>query len=252
MIKKSDIIADLHTHTIYSEHAYSTVKENAEAGMLNGMKCIAITDHLYKHGDDISIKNERIRIAYLEQTLKHAKGIKIISGCEMNLNHNLNDGCNGSPYKKLEEETKWRLLGFHSFFLTAKDIKIEEVPQYFEQAMKVVKPTAFAHIEREIYKCIGGDNERKIRNCLGELIELAKANNIFLEINESSIEINEHGGIERMHQWIEMAKEQNVMFSLGSDSHYCDSVGHFENAIEMINYHNIPVHKILNTSLNIS
>jgi len=170
----------------------------------------------------------------------------------MNLNHNLNDGCNGRPYKKLEEETKWRLLGFHSFFLTAKDIKIEEVPQYFEQAMKVVKPTAFAHIEREIYKCIGGDNERKIRNCLGELIELAKANNIFLEINESSIEINEHGGIERMHQWIEMAKEQNVMFSLGSDSHYCDSVGHFENAIEMINYHNIPVHKILNTSLNIS
>ncbi len=28
MIKKEDIYADLHTHSIFSKHGYSTIKEN--------------------------------------------------------------------------------------------------------------------------------------------------------------------------------------------------------------------------------
>ena len=39
------IIADLHTHTIASTHAYSTVTEMVQAAAAKGLYALAITDH---------------------------------------------------------------------------------------------------------------------------------------------------------------------------------------------------------------
>ena len=39
------IIADMHTHTVASTHAYSTVKEMTEAARDRGLEFLAITDH---------------------------------------------------------------------------------------------------------------------------------------------------------------------------------------------------------------
>ena len=36
-------LIDLHTHTLVSGHAYSTIKENVEAARLAGLKYIGIT-----------------------------------------------------------------------------------------------------------------------------------------------------------------------------------------------------------------
>ena len=40
-----NIIADMHTHTVASTHAYSTVKEMTEAARDKGLEFLAITDH---------------------------------------------------------------------------------------------------------------------------------------------------------------------------------------------------------------
>jgi len=37
--------ADMHTHTIASGHAYSTIKEMAEAAQEKGIKLLGITEH---------------------------------------------------------------------------------------------------------------------------------------------------------------------------------------------------------------
>ena len=39
------LLADLHTHTIASGHAYSTLTENVRAAAMAGLELIAITDH---------------------------------------------------------------------------------------------------------------------------------------------------------------------------------------------------------------
>ena len=39
------ILVDTHTHTIASDHAYSTVLENAAAAARAGLEGLAITDH---------------------------------------------------------------------------------------------------------------------------------------------------------------------------------------------------------------
>ena len=40
-----EIIADLHTHTLASTHAFNTVTEMARAAFEMGHRAIAITDH---------------------------------------------------------------------------------------------------------------------------------------------------------------------------------------------------------------
>jgi putative hydrolase len=39
------LVADLHTHTIASGHAYSTVKEIVDIAREKGLQMVAITDH---------------------------------------------------------------------------------------------------------------------------------------------------------------------------------------------------------------
>ena len=65
MIKEKDIIADMHTHTTFSKHAFSSVKENINAARERKLKYIAITDHYFGNGDEIEKKNEVNRIQYL-------------------------------------------------------------------------------------------------------------------------------------------------------------------------------------------
>lgn len=40
-----NLLADLHTHTVANGHAFSTVKEMAEAAAGRGLKMIGVTDH---------------------------------------------------------------------------------------------------------------------------------------------------------------------------------------------------------------
>ena len=41
-------ILDTHTHTLASGHAYSTIRENAQAASRKGLELLAITDHAPK------------------------------------------------------------------------------------------------------------------------------------------------------------------------------------------------------------
>ena len=70
MIKEKDVYADLHVHSIFSKHAYSTIKENIDIAKERNLKYLAITDHFYGNGDEINKKNEIDRIKYLEKSIK--------------------------------------------------------------------------------------------------------------------------------------------------------------------------------------
>ena len=39
------LLADLHTHTVASGHAYSTLTENVHVARSRGMELVAVTDH---------------------------------------------------------------------------------------------------------------------------------------------------------------------------------------------------------------
>ena len=242
MIKKTDIIADMHIHTISSLHGYSTLKECIDDAEEKGLKYIAITDHYYNDGTELNRKNELNRIVYLETRASNTKrNVKVIGGAEFNI---AQDITNWEKLRKL----RWKLIGVHGWFIDRETTTLDDLYGFFENAAG--KFTAFAHIERELHKidhCKYGDSlTDEVKVFLEKIVFLAKKTDMVLELNESSLVTNKAGYYERILYWLSLAKENENTISLGTDSHYCEEIGEFENSIKILNKVRFPKELILN------
>lgn len=241
-IKQQDIIADLHTHTTFSLHAYSSIKENIEYAKKAGLKYIAITDHFYNDGTILDKKNETNRIKYLEERVDTLEsGITVIGGAEFNLNQPI-------EYWDKLKTIRWRPIGLHNWFIETNDITLDDLYQLFMKSID--KHNAFVHIEREIHKINNKKHKEnldaEVKIFFQKMINLAKENDILLEVNESSLITNECGGAERLKYWLTLAKENGNLIYLGTDAHYCEEVGKFDNAIKLLNSIKFPKERIIN------
>lgn len=136
MIKRNDILADMHIHTISSLHAYSTLKECIDTSYEQGLHYIAVTDHYFCDGTDINKKNESNRIAYMESRVNgRGKSPYVIGGAEFNIGQEM-------PYWKKLSQLRWRLIGVHSWHINRENTTLDELYRMFEEASdkyKVVK-----------------------------------------------------------------------------------------------------------------
>lgn len=248
LIRPCDIIADMHTHTIFSGHAFSTLKENLEAASNAGMKFIAVTDHYYKNGTELDQKNEFNRIRYVQQRVNPNKfGIQVVGSVECNLEQTIRPDLEC----RLKDGTiKYRPIGFHSWFVPREERTVEEIITDFKRAHEETNFNVFVHIERELDKiCHGAYGKAMtpdLEHFFNELIDYAKKNNILLEVNESSLAQDNCGNRERMKYWVEMAKKNGNEIVLGTDAHYCDEVGRFDNVIAFLNEIGYPKSLIIN------
>lgn len=247
MIKQKDIIADLHIHTIASLHAHSTLYECIQEAAENGMKYIAITDHYYGDGTELYRKNEVNRLANLEKSVVSTKcGVKVVGGAEFNISQNVD------KWEKLKK-LAWKLVGVHGWFLDRESTTLDELFGYFEDAAN--RYDVFAHIERELHRIdhckYGSSLTEEIKLFLKRLVLLAKEKNIILELNESSLAVDKEGNCDRVRYWLSFAKQQDVLISIGTDSHYCEQVGIFSNAIDVLNEVHYPKEKVINCNEDI-
>ena len=74
-------VADLHTHTLVSPHAYSTLTENATAAAAIGLLAIATTDHGPRIGDG----NHPWHFGNMRVLPKHIAGVRHLCGIEVNV-----------------------------------------------------------------------------------------------------------------------------------------------------------------------
>ena len=76
-----NIIADMHTHTVASTHAYSTITENSVWAAQHGIKYLGMTDHginMQDAPDTWHFENLKILPEYLN-------GVRIFKGIEANI-----------------------------------------------------------------------------------------------------------------------------------------------------------------------
>ena len=153
MIKREDILADLHMHTTSSLHAYSSLSEMIEASRKANFKYIAITDHLFQYDDYLLRNNETARIEYLSGRMRFEKDIRIIGGVELNINQEVID------INKFKKAKCWMPLGLHSWFADYNNTTVNDVYEFYEKAADLNNCTGFAHIERDLQKLKDGCNE---------------------------------------------------------------------------------------------
>ena len=89
------IIADIHTHTLVSGHAYGTIREMAQAASEKGLEVLGITEH----APGIPGTVDPFYYLNLKAIPEELYGVRIINGCEINV---LNDGSLSLEEKYIE------------------------------------------------------------------------------------------------------------------------------------------------------
>lgn len=222
------LVADLHTHTIASTHAYSTITENCLWAKNNGIELIAMTDHTEKMPDSPYIWHfENLHILP-----RKINDVFVLKGAETNIIDF--DGNIDLPEKTLSV-LEWVIASMHNEVL--KQGTVEEITENYLKAMKNPHIDMIGHPTTAYFQC---DFER--------LVKGAVENNKILEINESSINVKK-GSRENSYELLKMCKKYNALVAVNTDSHFCQLVGKTTSASEILKECDFPEELVVNSSM---
>ncbi|WP_373598888.1 PHP domain-containing protein [Paraclostridium bifermentans] len=236
-----NIIADYHTHTIYS-HGKGTIEDNVKVAIEKNIKKIGISDHGYKHiaygvkYDSIAKMREEIDILNDKY-----KNIEILLGMECNI---LDDKGNIDMDEKILGMLDYTMAGYH-FGSMPSSIK-----SMFNHTFNYLKIKKYCrdYNTRAVINAIKNNNLFIVTHpgdkgdvYIEEIAKAAIENDTFLEIN------SHHGylGVEQLNK----IKDTGVKFMIGSDAHRPEHVGNFEKAIKIAKEANVDFNLIKNIEL---
>lgn len=222
------IIADLHTHTNISEHAFSTLEENCIAANKAGLQAVGITNHGPALEDGASYWHFR---SLGKNNPGRMHGVYLISGIELNI----------MPDGKVDLEEEYmknldlKIASFHQEIFYPKDKN--HVNDMLSEALLNKNINVFGHLGNEIFKF---DYEMVISKC-------NKYNKI-VEVNNHSFEQRPGSDVNCL-EIIKLCKKYEVPIIVNSDAHISSAIGHFEEAIKVIEKAEYPEELIVNSSI---
>ncbi len=219
------IIADLHTHTVASTHAYSTVLENARYAADAGLSAMAITDHTPASTDGPHVWHFHNLHKAIPRELF---GVKILYGAESSIIDY--DGNIDFPREECAA-LDWIIASIHRNQLAKASP--EEITRLYMGAAEnplvdVIGHCATVGYEFDYEKCI-----KKFRDC-GKLVE----------INESSLKWKNTA--DNYREVIRLCKKLEAPVVVNSDAHFCTLIGHFETAVKLLEEQDFPEELIIN------
>jgi putative hydrolase len=223
--------ADLHTHTIASGHAYSTVTELAFAAAAAGIELIAITDHgpsVPQGSHPWFFWNSKVIPSSLD-------GVRILKGCEANPSVTAENGIDLPD--ELLRLLDFVSVGFHP--LTGFD-DLDRVKNT-EVLLRVIENPYVDQITHP-------GNEHEFPLDLGAIVAAAARHNVILELNDHSFAPTSarSTGVEREREFAEAAVAAGAPVAIGSDAHYALHVGRFDSALAAADDIGIPVERFVN------
>lgn len=221
-------LIDLHTHTIASGHAYSTIKENVDGARENGIEILGISDH----GPNMPGGAHIFHFNNLRVIREVINGIRVLKGVEVNI-IDYNGGLD------IDDET-----------LEALDYVIASLhPPCLEFADKeTITETLIKVIESNKVDIIGHPDDSRYPLDYEKIVLAAKKNNVLLELNNSSLKPNGFrvGAIENAKIMLELCKKHDVMIIMDSDAHMYYDIGNFNNCLNVIEEIDFPKELIIN------
>lgn len=202
-----DILFDLHTHTLFSDHAFSTVYENITCAKAVGLKGIATTDH----GPEIVDSGHTWHYGCLEELVpREVDGIHHFPGVEANILNTTGELDIPDDYQNRLDVV---IASFHGYPFMPKTEK--DVLTTYENVFKNKNVNMLGHIDRVPFEYD-----------MKTVVSMAKEHNVPVELNQHSLELSDF----IKSQAISLAKICNqlkVPVVVNTDSHFCKSVGVF-------------------------
>lgn len=219
---------DVHTHTIMSGHAYSTLLENVKYASEIGLKILGNADHgpnLFNGPDASYFNNYRV-------LPRKIYGVTVLYGCEANI----------IDYKgqlDIPEKTQKRMdiIIASAHVQTLKSGTKEENTQAYLNVMNNPYVDILGHIGHPQFP-INAE----------EIVKKAKEKNVLIEINNSSFLFSRASGEQNCVDIIELCKFYEVRIIMNSDAHICFAIGNFDESIKRIQKVGMPEQLIINSS----
>lgn len=224
-IDKKMFEADMHMHTVASDHGYSTVLELAEYAAEVGLKAIAVTDHGPAMEDGAHIWH----FGNMRTLPPYIKGVRVLHGAEANITDfsgslDLNDN--------IQRELDWVIASFHQPVCAPGTVS-----DHTEAYLKLA--------ENPYVDVIGHSGSEDYKYDYERLIPVFKAKRKLIEINSHSFG-NREGASENCVKIALLCKKFGAPIVVDSDAHSCFSVGDLGRAAEMLDSIDFPEELIVN------
>ena len=199
------IRADLHTHTVASTHAYSTVSENAAAAAEAGVELLAVTDHGIAAPD----APHKWHFHNYKVLPRQMHGVWMLYGVEANIMDEF--GTLDMDEKELSF-CEWVIVSYHTGC-----VRFERTPELVTQGYLGVcqNPAVdvIGHPTTAMFPCDYEAVVKAIRDA-GKLAEL----------NESSLQWKQDA-LKNAYTFYALCKQYSVPVVLNTDAHYAALIG---------------------------
>lgn len=223
----------MHTHTLASGHAFSTLQEMAQAGAEKGLKLLGITEHT----SGIPGTCDPIYFRNLHVVPRRMYGIELMLGAEINI---LDGKGNLDADEDLMKRLDIRIAGIHS--LCYEQGTIEENTYGMIQAIRHPYIQIISH---------PGDGTAKLD--FEPIVLAAKTCGTLLEINNSSLKPtrNKVDARDNNIRILRLCKKYEVPVILGSDAHISFDIANYEYLYSLLQDTEFPESLIVNRSVDI-
>lgn len=225
-------IADTHSHTLASGHAYSTIKEMAAAAKRRGLEAIALTEHAPELPGTCGL----FYFQNLDVIPREEHGVRLLMGAEVNIMDP--DGTIDLP-----ENTCMDLdivvASIHSPCYGTDHTPGENIRAYVET------------MKKPYINVIGHPDDGRFPFDYEILVKTAKETGTLLEVNNSSMRpasgrVNTRENILTM---LDLCKQYEVPVTTGSDAHVDVDAGNFAYVSEILEYCAFPEELVVSTDM---
>ena len=221
-----NIELDVHTHTIASGHAFSTLQEMAQAAAAKGLKLLGITEH----SSGIPGTCDPIYFRNLHVVPRQMYGIELLLGAEINITD-----FNGN-------------IDMDEFYLRMLDIRIAGI----HSGTKEQNTNGMVNVISNPYINIISHPGDGTASLDFELLVLAsKEHHTLLEINNSSLKPCRNKPEARGNnlEILRLCKKYEVPVILGSDAHISFDIAEYGYALQLLAETEFPEELIMNTDV---
>lgn len=222
------IAADLHTHTIASTHAFSTITEMAHEAARIGLYAFAVTDH----GPQMPDSPHMWHFTSLRRLPHQLEGVWTLKGIEANV-CTLDGGLDVSEKELRDMALDWVIASIHPPTLTPT-LTVEEATHLWLQVAKNPYVDMIGHCETPRYT-FDFDTVVKAFAQEGKVVEL--------NANSSAVR---PGGEENMKRLLTACKKYGAYIALNSDAHFSAALGRVDSVIPLVEEIGYPQELIVN------
>lgn len=219
-------VVDVHTHTIASGHAYSTLLENIKEASNKGLKVLGVSDHAPQMPGGPHL----FHFANLDVTPRKLYGVKILRGCEANI---IDYEGNIDIPERIGNKLDYMIASLHDVC-----IKSGTVEENTNALIKVM--------DNKNVMIIGHSGNPRFPIDAEKVVMKAKEKDIIIELNNSSFNGSRKGSDENCYKIGELCKKYGVKVMFGSDAHTCFNIGEFDSVKKLVRDIQMPDELIMN------